>query len=118
MKISVLATMLGACLLAMVACGSDDEGSGQFSCVSMTTDSISCVDYRGGAATTGARDSCTRSDSTVHEGELCPMDNVGGICSFAENGGTSRVFYYDLEPADVPVLEAGCTDGGGTWSTG
>jgi len=97
--------------------GSGDGGNAGkgFSCVIMTTDSMSCVDYSGGADTMGARNSCT---GTVTEGARCPTAGVSGICSFAENGGTSRLFYYNADPGGIAVLQKGCTDAHGTWSTG
>jgi hypothetical protein len=118
---SSLATSLIASLLCVaVACGSSGGGgdpNARFSCTSTTSDGISCTDYSGGAVSAGARNSCTQSGGTITEGALCPADGVGGICSFSEGGGTSRVVYYNLGTGDIPILETGCTDAGGTWST-
>jgi hypothetical protein len=120
MRLPFLA-MLGACLhLLTVACGSNDGGGNpgaRFSCSDSTSDGLTCTDYSGGAVSAGARNSCTSTGGTVTEDALCPTSGVSGICSFAEGGGTSRVFYYSLEASEIPVLQTGCTDARGTWST-
>jgi hypothetical protein len=119
MKASLSFAGMIACGLLCLAlgCGSNGGGSGQFSCSSMVGDGFTCVDYTGDSANMGARNSCTQSSQTVHEGELCPTAGVSGICTFTEGNGHSRVFYYEVEASGLPVLQTGCTDARGTWST-
>lgn len=120
MNRALIARML---LLALagspLGCGSEGGGGGNgatFSCQTTTSDGLSCVEYMAGEANAGARNSCTQGGSTVVEGP-CPTTDVGGICTFTTAAGSSRLFYYGLTPADVPLLMTGCTDAGGAWST-
>jgi hypothetical protein len=101
-----------------LACGSDGGSTDgvTFSCQTTTTDGLSCVDYMGGEANSGARRACTQGGSTIVE-STCPTTDVGGICTFTTSVGKSRLFYYTLTPDDVPPLMSGCTDAGGSWST-
>jgi hypothetical protein len=117
-----ITTMIGAGVLSLAfACGSKGGSGGgdpnaRFACIQLTSDGMTCTDYTGGAATTDVRDICTQAGGTITEGALCPTDGVGGICSFAEGGGMSRVVYYNLQSDQIPQLQTGCTGAGGTWS--
>jgi hypothetical protein len=110
--------IVSALLGLMLGCGSNaGGGSGQFSCSSMNGDEFTCIDYTGDTANMGARNSCTQGGLAVHDGELCPTAGVSGICTFTEGNGHSRVFYYEVAASDLAVLQTGCTDARGTWST-
>jgi hypothetical protein len=107
------------------ACSSDDsdnaddadDATEQASCTFPSDDGPTCVDYTGDATFVDIlRNSCTSGDGVLAEGELCPAAGVSGICS-DEGSNRSRLFYYDVTDG-LDQLEAACTSGGGTWSTG
>jgi hypothetical protein len=122
---SALGVVIGTCLLCVTsACSSDDsddssdgDGPEQASCTFPSDDGPTCVDYRGDMAFVDIlRNSCTSGDGVLAEGDLCPTAGVSGICS-DEGSNRSRLFYYDVSDG-LDQLEAACTSGGGTWSTG
>lgn len=127
---SSLGVVVGIFLLCVTAsCSSEGSDNGddaddaddtteQARCTFPSDDAPTCVDYKGDAAFVDIlRNSCDQSaEGVLEEGELCPTAGVSGICA-DESEQRSRLFYYNVTDG-LDQLEAACTSGGGTWSTG